>query len=46
MKNDWIIANLNNPDFTTADFKNIGGFTLENTELLPKEKYLESDKIL
>jgi hypothetical protein len=29
--NDWIIANLNNPDFTTADFKNIGGFTLENT---------------
>ncbi len=46
MKNDWIIANLNNPDFTAADFKNIGGFTLDNTELLPKSKYLESDKIL
>ena len=46
MKNDWIIANLNNPDFTTADFKNIGGFTLENTQLLPESKYLESDKIL
>lgn len=46
MKNDWIIANLNNPDFTSADFKNIGGFTLENTDLLPKEKYLESEKIL
>ena len=46
MKNDWIIANLNNPDFTTADLKNIGGLNLENTQLLPKEQYLKSDKIL
>jgi len=46
MKNDWIIANINNPDFTAADFKNIGGFSLENTQLLPEEEYLKSDKIL
>jgi len=46
MKNDWIIANINNPDFTAGDFKNIGGFDLENTELLPMEKYLKSDKII
>lgn len=46
MKNDWIIANINNPDFTASDFKDIGGFTLENTELLSKEDYLKSDKIL
>ena len=46
MKNDWIIANINNPDFTAADFKNIGGFSLENTQLLPEEQYLKSDKIL
>ena len=24
MKNDWIIANINNPSFTAGDFKNIG----------------------
>ena len=46
MKNDWIIANINNPSFTAGDFKNIGGFNLENTELLPIEKYLKSEKIL
>lgn len=46
MKNDWIIANINNPDFTTADFKNIGGFNLENTELLPIDTYLKSNKII
>ena len=46
MKNDWIIANINNPNFTAGDFKNIGGFNLENTELLPIEKYLKSEKII
>jgi hypothetical protein len=30
-QNDWIIANINNPDFTASDFKNIGGLSLENT---------------
>lgn len=45
-QNDWIITNLNNPDFTTAELKNIGGLTLENTQLLPMDQYLKSKKIL
>lgn len=45
-QNDWIIANLNNPSFTTAELKNIGGLTLENTQLLPMDQYLKSKKIL
>ena len=45
-QNDWIVTNLNNPDFTTAELKNIGGLTLENTQLLPMDQYLKSKKIL
>ena len=44
-QNDWIIANINNPDFTASDFKNIGGLSLENTQLLPADSYLKSEKI-
>ena len=44
-QNDWIVANINNPDFTSSDFKNIGGLSLENTQLLPFEDYLTKDKI-
>ena len=44
-QNDWIIANINNPDFTVSDFKNIGELSLENTQLLPMESYLKSEKI-
>lgn len=43
--NDWIVANINNPDFDPSDFKNIAGMTLENTQLLQKEDYLKSDFI-
>ena len=39
-QNDWIVANINNPDFTSSDLKNIGGLSLENTQLLPFEDYL------
>ena len=45
-QNDWIIANINNPDFTVSDFKNIGGLSLENTQLLPIEQYLKNDKVV
>ncbi len=44
-QNDWIIANINNPDFTTADFKNIGGLSLQNTQLLPIDMYLKNEKV-
>ena len=41
-QNDWIVANINNPEFTESDFKNIQGLTLDNTQLLPFESYLNS----
>jgi hypothetical protein len=33
-KNDWIVASLNNPNFTPADFSNIAEMTLDNTQML------------
>jgi len=44
-QNDWIVATLNNPEFTAADFKNIQGLSLDNTQLLSKEDYLKSSFI-
>ena len=41
-QNDWIVANINNPEFTEADFKNIQGLSIDNTQLLPMESYLNS----
>lgn len=39
---DWIVANINNPDFTVSDFKDIQGLNLTNTQLLSMEDYLKS----
>ena len=44
-KNDWIVAGLNNPDFTNSDFTNIADMTLQNTQLLKPAEYLKSDFI-
>ena len=44
-QNDWIVATLNNPEFTAADFKNIQNLSLDNTQLLSKEEYLKSSFI-
>ena len=44
-KNDWIVAGLNNPDFTPYDFSTIADLTLENTQMLHKDEYLKSDFI-
>ena len=44
-QNDWIVATLNNPEFTAADFKNIQGLSLDNTQLLSKDDYLKSSFI-
>jgi hypothetical protein len=30
-KNDYIVASINNPDFTAADFRDISGMDLSNT---------------
>lgn len=44
-ENDWIIATMNNPNFTPEDFKNLAGMNLENTQLLDKDRYLKSNAI-
>lgn len=41
-QNDWLVASLNNPDFTVADFKNISDLSLDNTQFLNKEVYKSS----
>lgn len=45
MTNDWIVANLNNPDFTVSDFQNIADMSTSNTQMLSKDQYLKSDFI-
>lgn len=44
-QNDWIIANVNNPEFTIADFQNIADMSTENTQLLDYKDYLKKDFI-
>lgn len=45
-QNDWVVANLNNPEFDVQDFKYISEMSLDNTQLLSKEDYLKSSYIL
>ena len=45
MTNDWIVANLNNPDFSVSDFQNIADMSVSNTQMLTKDEYLKSDYI-
>ena len=44
-QNDWLVASLNNPDFTVSDFKNISDLSLDNTQFLNKELYKSSNFI-
>ena len=41
-KNDFIVASINNPEFTVADFKDISEMNLGNTQMLSEEEYLKS----
>lgn len=45
VKNDWIVAGLNNPDFTPYDFSTIAELDLNNTQMLSAEEYMKSDFI-
>jgi hypothetical protein len=40
--NDWIVANLNNSDFSVSDFHDVADMNVNNTQMLPREKYLKS----
>lgn len=42
--NDWLVAGINNPDFTVQDFAD-AGLDTSNTQLLSKDEYLKSDFI-
>lgn len=44
-QNDWIIASLNNPDFSPMDFKVVADMNLSNTQLLSPDKYKKSEEI-
>lgn len=44
-KNDWIVAGINNPDFTPYDFSTIADMDLTNTQMLSANEYLKSDFI-
>ena len=44
-KNDWIVAGLNNPEFTAYDFSTIADMSLDNTQMLSADEYLKSDFI-
>lgn len=44
-KNDWIVAGLNNPEFTSYDFSTIADMDLTNTQMLSADEYLKSDFI-
>lgn len=45
INNDWIVAGLNNPEFTTSDFIAIAELNTDNTQLLAPEEYLKYDFI-
>ena len=45
VKNDWIVAGLNNPEFTAYDFSTIADMNLNNTQMLSADEYLKSDFI-
>lgn len=40
--NDWIVASVNNPDFSNQDFKNILDMNMDNTQILPYSSYVSS----
>lgn len=44
-QNDWLVASLNNPEFTAQDFKDVSGMTLVNTQFMSKDVYKNSPYI-
>ena len=44
-KNDWIVANINNPNLDTYDLITLGDMNTKNTQFLKEEDYLKSNFI-
>ena len=40
-QNDWIVANINNPNFSSSDFQD-AGLSSDNTQMLSEDDYLKS----
>lgn len=45
LNNDWIVANIQNPDYTTGMFSK-AGLDTENTQMLSEDSYLKSNFII
>lgn len=43
--NDWIVANINNPNLDVYDLTTLGGMTTDNTQFKSKQEYLNSNFI-
>lgn len=44
-EHDWIVASINNPNFTNQDFKDVLGMTEDNTQMLSLNDYKNSQFI-
>ena len=40
-ENDYIVASINNPNFTNGDFQDVLGINGNNTQILSKDQYLK-----
>ena len=40
-QNDWIVANINNPNLSSTDFQD-AGLSTDNTQMLSEDDYLKS----
>lgn len=45
LNNDWIVANINNPDYSAEMFK-MKGIDTDNTQMLSEDNYLKSNFII
>ena len=45
LNNDWIVANIQNPEYTTGMFST-AGLDTENTQMLSEDSYLKSNFII
>lgn len=44
-ENDYILANILNPEFDNQDFKEVLGMDMDNTQILPYNSYVNNDYI-
>lgn len=44
-QNDWIVANINNPNFTNEDYRDVLGMSVDNTQLQTSDYYKKSQFI-